>query len=114
MMAHHQRPAITRQDEPQDHRRVRRVQVQEVGLGVPDQTRQVRAEVELRKTSSAADADDFHRSIPLDPIRPAPLVVHADHSHRAAQPGLRVRQRPDRPLDAAVGRVVEFAEMGDP
>ncbi len=69
--------------------------------------------VELAETAGAADADDLHRTIPLDTSRPAPLVVHADHAHRAADPGLRVRQRSQRSLDAAVGRVEKLAEMGD-
>ncbi len=69
--------------------------------------------VDLRKAAGAAHADDFDGTIPLDAIRPAPLVVHADHPHRAAELGLGMSQRSQRSLDPAVGRVEKLAEMSD-
>ena len=88
--------------------------MEQVGLGIAEHARQVGTVVDLAKTAGAADTHDLDRPIPLDTGRPAPLVVHADHSHRAADPGLSVRQRSDRSLDAAVGRVEKLAKMGDP
>ena len=52
VMGHHQRPAIAGEHQPEDHRRVRGVQVQQVGLGIADHARQVGAVVELRKTAA--------------------------------------------------------------
>ena len=69
------------------------MQVQEVGVGVADAPRQVGAVVDLAETRGPAKADDLDRTIVLDPGRPAPLVVHADHPHRAAEPRLRLGQR---------------------
>ena len=114
VVAHHQRPAIAREHQREDHRRVRGVQVQQVGLGIAEQPRQVGAVVDLAKTRRAPDAHDLDRPILFNTSRPAPLVVHADDSYPAAQHRLRLSQGPDRSLDAAVGRVEKFAQMGDP
>ena len=74
---------------------------------------QIRTVVDLAETRRPADADDLDRPVSLDTGRPAPVMVHADHSYRAADRGLSVCQRSDRSLDAAVGRVKKFAEMCD-
>ena len=70
--------------------------------------------VDLAETRHPADAHDLDRPILLNTSRPSPLVVHADHAHRAAKSGLGVCQRSDCSLDSAMGGMEKLAKMRDP